>query len=35
MEYPRDPIYYINYQYINSDKGISETVEALYYNTNP
>ena len=30
-----NPIYYINYQYIDSGKGISETVEALYYNTNP
>ena len=29
------PIHYINYQYIDSHKGISEPVEALYYNTNP
>ena len=30
-----NPIYYINYQNIDIHKGISETVEALYYNTNP
>ena len=29
-----NPIHHTNYQYIDSRKGISETVEALYYNIN-